>query len=252
METEPDEDNVVKCPLSSWFYRRVGIAFVVIAGMALYFLYDGAIGYPKKNLAADLHDAFIAGQSSVALPETADRGFTEQHVRDMEAAFEAGREGSSWTAFAAGRKLSGKEPKRYTEADISEQFLFAGILGALCVAIAIGLFFYRGRHFRCTPISFTTPDGTEVAFSRVEGIDLRKWDRGIARVRYRDEEGKVRQAKVDDYQFSGAGIILKRLYEQRADLDVRGDRTWFRVGSEEEPSGQPTPDGDLKGSSAKG
>ena len=55
-----DSGNLVIGP-STWFYRRIGILMLLTGGLGLYFLYDGAIGYPKKNFTVDLHDAFDAG-----------------------------------------------------------------------------------------------------------------------------------------------------------------------------------------------
>lgn len=221
----------VVCPLSAWFYRRFGLAFLAIAGMVLYFLYDGAIGYPKKNLAADLHDAFVAGQSGEPAPLDLSAQ-TERQKMAIEAAREAGANGSSWPAFAATRKLPGKVPHRYTAGEIREQFVFAAILGALSLGLVIWILMYRKRCYLVEEESFFTPGGEEIRFERVTGIDLQKWDRGLARLSYDKGAAGPAQFRVDDYKYAGADVILKRILSQRSDIPVNGDPGWLIPESE--------------------
>lgn len=225
------------CPLSPWFYRRFGLAFLAVAGMSLYFLYDGKIGYPKKNLAADLHDAFVAGQSGepVSLDEAVQ---TDSQRVAIEAAREAGANGSSWPAFAATRKLPGKIPHRYTAEEIREQFVFAAILGVLSLGMVAWILFYRKRCYLVEEDSFSTPGGEEIRFDRVTAIDLQKWDRGLARISYEKEAGGPGQVRVDDFKYAGADVILKRILSRRSDIPVNGDPGWLIPASESEKTGE--------------
>ena len=53
-------DEVTFCRPSTWFFRRIGILIALTGGLGLFFLYDGMIGYPKKNFTVDLYEAFEA------------------------------------------------------------------------------------------------------------------------------------------------------------------------------------------------
>jgi|GEM_PF-6513464 len=224
---DSSEDADIVCSLSAWFYRRTGLALALIFGLGLYFLYDGSIGYPKKNFTVDLHDAFLAGRGGRGeAPDAGERPPAQAEA--LRAAREAGQNGSSWAAFAAKRKLPEKVPERYTDAEIREQFHFAALLGAGSLSFASWLFLTRRRHLRGTANAYITARGESIPYDAIETIDLRKWDRGIARIHYRVDDEEVRQTKVDDYQYKGSGAILERALAAHPEIEIEGDVNWLK------------------------
>ena len=228
-ESEAPGDRII-CPLAPWFFRRMGMLTLLAAGLAFYFFYDGAIGYPKKNFNADLFEAFMAGRSAESWD--VDRGgenlYTEEQIGELKKANQSGSDGATWAVFAAKRFLPEKAPKRYTGAEIRQQFQFAILLGMIAVGVVISLFLQRKKSFRCDRETIITPRRREIPFSAVSRLDLRKWDRGIARLTVRDgSEGRESAIKMDGYKYAGTEQILRRLCRSNENIEVLGDRRWI-------------------------
>jgi len=238
--TESPAPEKLEFRVSPWFYRRLGLLILLTGGLGLYFLYDGAIGYPKKNFTVDLHEAFEAGRAGQDWREAVDMDAVtgEERRQQLREAHRAGREGGAWAGFAAELSLPEKVPERYSEAEIREQFHFAVLMGIVSLGIVGYGLLQRRRVFRCEAGRLVPPRGGAVRFERVERIDLRKWDRGLGWLHYRDDEGEERKLKLDDYKFSGLGEMLARLVEENPEVEVEGDRRWLSAGdpAEEEAS----------------
>lgn len=205
--------------VSTWFYRRTAIAIVATAGMALYFLYDGAIGYPKKNQKAEMYQAFMTGVSGADLANPAPKP-------DVAAAYQSGKSGGTWAGFAASKNLPSKKPKVYSDTQIRNQFIYGAILGLVCLGVVAWLLMWRRRKYLLHESAFTTPQGQYIPFADVQSIDLEKWDRGVAKVAYQTD-GKTGQVKVDDYKFAGVGDVLKQLVKEFPEVEIAGNREWL-------------------------
>lgn len=86
-------DEIV-CKIAFWFYRRMALIMALLVLGGLWFLYDGKIGWPKKNIVALAKEGF-----------------------------EAGRDGSSWDEFASSNENF--LDAEITDADAIEQIQFA-------------------------------------------------------------------------------------------------------------------------------
>lgn len=228
----------IVCPLSRWFFRRMAMLALLMTGLALYFLYDGAIGYPKKNFTADLYEAFDAGRSGLDWQGSGAEGkaYSDEQTAELGRAHQAGADGATWAGFAAGRLLPEKAPKRYTADEIREQYHFAVLLGVIALGAVLWTLFQRKKAFRCDREAIITPRGRTIPFSDVVRLDLKKWDRGIARLTVREGESDAETTvKVDDYKFSGTGRILRRLCANNQAVEILGDRRWISGGEEPPP-----------------
>ena len=214
-----DKQIKKKIPLSSWFFKRVAIAILATGGMALYFFYDGAIGYPKKNVKGEMYNALESGLSGKPLTNP-------KAKPDVQQAYEAGKKGESWAEFTAQRNLPSKKPKYYTDTQIRNQFIYGAILGLVCLGIIGWMLLMRKQLFLLHDSSFTMPTGEHIEFSDVTSIDLKKWDHGFAKVKYQSDN-KVHEVKIDDYKFAGAGAILEKLIAKFPEVEIVGNREWL-------------------------
>ena len=234
MGTESGELDEIVCPLSKWYFRRIGMLLALTGGLGLYFLYDGAIGYPKKNHVADLYEAFDAVSKGRSWEPEDPAALTEEQKEEIEEARQAAEGGATWAGFAADRLLPEKEPKRYTEADIREQFHFAILMGVICVGLGAFVFARRKKAVRADGEVITLPGGEKIPFLLVRKLDLAKWDRGVAVVTCATESGDEKTVKIDDYKFQGTDAILKRLLEKNESVELAGDRRWLFPGEKTE------------------
>ena len=210
----PAPDAPIVGHVTRWYYRRMGLLSAMLLGMGLYFLYDGAFGYPKANAVAEKKEwfenvvlkSFDEAQASNRIPqwkaEAAAKGWPTGR----------GDEPPRWVAWAAEQGLPEK-PHKYTEREISDQFWWGGgtILAALIVAI--NLLLNRSKTIRAGADHWVTPEGKTVKFSDVFRLDTRKWrHKGLAYAWYREGgTGPERRAILDDLKFSHTHQILDRL-----------------------------------------
>ncbi|MCP5541225.1 MAG: hypothetical protein H7A53_12145 [Akkermansiaceae bacterium] len=230
MKSDADPETIV-CPVTPWFYRRTGLLAAIFAAMGLYFLYDGAIGYPQANRRADWFEAFEAGKAGGALE--AAKAKTDP---EFAAAHAAGAGGGSWAAFAAKRGMAETKPRRHTEAEIRGQFGFAALLGIAALGVAGWMLAHRGRAviLRGDEIhwpfrSRTTP------LAAIGRVDLSRWDRGVARLEVKVGNGKTVRPRLDDYQYAGTDRILRRLAARRPETIFEGGELGPESGGSEVP-----------------
>ena len=48
----------ISCEITPWYTKRMSLMTLMFVGFGLYFLYDGFIGYPKKNAIFREHETF--------------------------------------------------------------------------------------------------------------------------------------------------------------------------------------------------
>lgn len=207
-------DGEVVCKVTRWYFRRMGILGGMLFLMGVYFIYDGAIGYPKKNVRAE-KQLWFENELLPSYDEAKATGRLAQWMEESAAkGWPTGENGEppKWAAYAAERGWPEKNEK-YTDKEITEQFWWGGgtILGALVVGVLVLL--NRNKVLRGGADHFITPEGTTVRFADAFKVDTRKWDqKGLAYVWFRDGDGgKDQKAVIDDLKFGGADMILSAL-----------------------------------------
>ncbi len=169
---------------STWRNRQLMIAGF-LAAFALWFLYDGLIGYPAK------HERFLAHQELV----------------------ETGRV-SEWPQLSREKNWPLKPPEHgYGPEKSREQFWMAGIaLAGSTVALAL-LLLSLPRTIRSDGEAAYSDKGKRVPFSAVTSVNKKKWDsKGIAVAHYQ-ANGSARKLVIDDYKYAGAEKILAQIEE---------------------------------------
>lgn len=239
VQSDPEKalmkDELIFCRPSTWFYRRIGILTALTGGLGLFFLYDGMIGYPKKNFTVDFHEAFEEAReaSTESAPVSGERRYSPEQLEELKKAAAAGREGGTWAGFAAERLLSEKIPERYSEAEIREQFHFAMLMGAVSLGIIVFLLGHRRRSFCYDEKSLHTPSGKIIPFQNVIALDIRRWDRGIGLLTYREEGNGSAALKIDDYKYVGITEILKAICSANGAVEIEGDPRWLGLPEED-------------------
>jgi len=199
----------ITCSITPWYTKRMSLMTTMFVGFGLYFFYDGAIGYPKKNKIYKAHEEFVAIQDQK-------QAFLDEGGTNIEWAKVVEENGhppqTEWIDYAAVNGWPEEPPEKlYSTTD---QFFF----GTLCVVIGLAvlgtMLMNRKRVLRADDSSFYTPKGLRIHFASAFRVDKRKWDnKGLAYVHYRDENEKERRATIDDLKFGGAVQILERLLE---------------------------------------
>ena len=242
--------GVIVCPVSPWFYRRMGLLALLLVGMGVYFIYDGRFGYPKSNKVAEskawferevlkeYDDAAAQGpEVAKAWVETARRrGWIIKPELDQP----------RWSDYAAPHGWA-ENPTMYTPAQIREQYYWGGamIVAAACVGIVVLL--NHNKQFVGYADHMVMPNRKTVHFKDVYKVDKRKWDiKALAYVYYREgTEGKGgagHRTVIDDLKYDGAGRVLDRLLEQfKGELIEKIPET--EEGPSEVPGEEPSPPG---------
>jgi hypothetical protein len=171
----------------TWKNRQLIIGFALIT-LGAWFFYDGAVGFPKKNV------RFHA-------------------FKELE---EQGRQ-SEWAALADKNKWPRTIPeKEYKPVDLKGQFVLGGAstLGGL---LALGLLLKSmNQNLRSDDEAIYGASGQRVPFSAITGFDRSKWDsKGIMFALYQ-QDGRTRRLVLDDYKFAGAELIIQQAEEHLA------------------------------------
>lgn len=210
----PDDTGPIVCRVTPWYFRRMSLMSLMLAGMGLYFLYDGRYGYPKANEIAAQKDWFEETLLK-GYDEARAAGTLDTWVRETEAqGLPAGKNGEPprWASYAAERGWPEK-PHKYTDREITEQFWWGGgtLLAGLCVAFT--MLMNRRKVLRAGTDHLVTPEGRTVRFADAFRVDKRKWDgKGLAYVWYREgPDGPSKKAVIDDLKYDGAVHVLDRL-----------------------------------------
>jgi len=178
--------------ISARYLLRLGLIALFCLGFAGWFLYDGAIKYPRQR----------------------ERGLKYQQLT------EEGRLGE-WNEIAArhGWPLEHPgEPKH--EAEIYSQLAFAAVMALPALSFAIFVFRNWGRWIELNETGLRTSWGRQLEFGEITKLDKKKWkSKGIARIRYQ-QDGRHRQLVLDDckYEVDPTEAILREV-ESRLDAD---------------------------------
>lgn len=175
----------------TWRNRQLMIA-AFLAAFGLWFIYDGALGWPAKN---KVHAAY-------------------------EQMKEEGRTTAEWEEYSRKMGWPRKPPEHAYDADqIRQQFYLAGLAFAGGATALVILFLSSKRTVRADEEAAYGEKNQRVPFSSVTAVDKKKWDsKGIAIAHYRSQDGAGKLV-IDDYKYQGAEAILKRIEEH---LENRG------------------------------
>ena len=191
-------EAAIVAPVTQWFYRRCYLLTGLFVVMALYFCYDGYVGYPAVNRNADLYDAFIAGKEGKPQADNDEK---------TAAAYRAGADGVSWAAHAATLHLAADAPERHSADDLATQKRIAAVLGVCALLTLLWALVHRGRAWRMLGNEVQTPWNTRFAAGSVTDLDRRRWDRGVALLISHDGD-RFLKLKLDDYKYRDAGRII--------------------------------------------
>ena len=155
------------------FYSRFLLIGAAFCAFALWFLYDGAVGYPAQNVL----------------------------VRAHEKLNEEGR-GNEWLQFARDQGWSTDHPGELKDdADIFVQYIMAGMGATLGLSFFVYVLRNRGKWIESTQSGLTSSWGQSVDFDRVASVDKRQWkEKGIAKITY-DDGRRTRRFTLDNYKF---------------------------------------------------
>lgn len=242
------ENPVIVCKATQWIKIRAVLIILMFGVFAYLFYSDGTVGYREKNEKFMFHSLFIRDASEALkgieseeewkeyvqqqtvstlseeecpLPEGFDRNqaWPELLLNGYEP-LKNKTSGASdlWQEYTREKGWPIEPPEKlYDQGKLTEQFVMAGICGALVLVVLFLFIRTLGRSMQVTPSAYIAPGGTVVPYSSMKRIDARKWDvKGVALIEY-DDAGKSKKVKVDGMiygQFKEAdGQPAERLYE---------------------------------------
>jgi len=161
---------------------------LIAVGFALYCIYDGLVGYPKRR----------------------EVGF-EEFKTDYKTFFtdEAQRSQSLVQFETTGEEKQRHEWESYSESrgipsgpDVTMQFIMAtgsALIGLLLLSIPLRA---RGKWIELNEEGLVSSWGQGFYFDQVEELNKRRWkNKGIAKVTYHDANNRKQVFVVDDYKF---------------------------------------------------
>jgi len=160
---------------------------VFLVGFALYFFWDGAIGYPAADRRyhewKHFHDA----------------GNLEQW---QAVALQNGWKSDEWEKWLADPHQQGRIPADYRgHGKYIEQFVCGTIALALGLVTLAYWFTQKDRVVRTDEEAVYSPAGTRIPFSAITGLGKKKWEsKGFATVLYQID-GRKGRFLLDDYKF---------------------------------------------------
>ena len=159
--------------ITSTWSRQKGFFALFLAGIGMWFLFDGFVGFPRSNERWLAYDQFKKENRT-----------------------------SEWPAFAKNKGWNEVPPhKLYKKLDIDLQY-FIGILSLLAGG---WVFIYRAgqlrRVFKLDGDAVIIPGGKRVPLAFVTRVNRKKWeDKGLATV-YFTLDGQKGKFILDDYKF---------------------------------------------------
>lgn len=173
-----DESGAVKASASNSYLQRLLLLTVMCLGIGSWFLYDGAIAYPRQRV----------------------RALEYLRLEEEERLDE-------WPAFAASRGWSDEDPgEPKTVYDSYLQFLIAACLYPPGLLSLLQLFRYRKRWISLESGAIRTSWGRSFPLADIHKLDKRKWrKKGIAKLFYQ-HAGKRGSVTLDDWKFQAEPI----------------------------------------------
>jgi hypothetical protein len=124
-----------------------------------------------------------------------------------------------------------------TDADFMVQYIMAAIAGSIGLWLLIVVLRSRGRWIEGTETGVTSSWGRGFDFDSVESLDKKRWNKGIAKVKYREGKRK-KQFVIDNYKFK----------RQETDTILRALES--KIGADKIVGGEPEPPPEDQGEEA--
>lgn len=179
----PAEARVMR----TWIQQK-GLIPVFLFGFAVWFLWDGLIGWPRSNERFDAHE----------------------RLKDKS---------DEWPKLCAKNGWTTEAPhKRYTRGETNLQLAIAALTGSIGVFSLVFWLRAKKSFIRSEADAVITPSGRRVPYSSITDMDLRKWkSKGLATVAYSLDGAKGRFI-LDDakYEPTALDAILDDIRQQTA------------------------------------
>lgn len=233
--TDSSTNNMIICKPTKWFLMRALAMLLMFGIFTGLFIKDGLSGYKEKNLQFYMHQSFqLAGavfddaaqddeitdgqwrtlakamelsfpeNSEAVLPAGVDSGMAlPDIVIEGYEVFKAqgGEQGAVllWRQYTSDKKGWNEEPpkKAYDADNIRNQFVAAGVSGALFLIVLFVLLRTLGRSMKVDDDALYAQTGARIPYEDMVRIDKRKWDnKGLALVYYK-QDGIEKKVKID-------------------------------------------------------
>ncbi len=166
----------IRANIARHYLIRLGIIGLGAFGFGLWFLYDGAVGYPAKR------EIQLAYQQ-----------LKEQHPQEYPELWPKLARERGWPLEPQTEPLS--------EKDIMTQYIFAGITLPIGAFFLFGLLRNSRRWVEADDEGLRTSSGQRAAWDQIESVDKSRWqNKGIAFVHYRTN-GQGGRILLDDWKF---------------------------------------------------
>lgn len=182
----------VHARISVEWRRRMLILFLMLFGMAAWFLLDGYVTWPKE---AVRYEAFAQIRDELVESEDAE---DEESASVQQA----------WAKHAEEAGYSNKVPKERTEAAIREQRVIGGVMMTVAIVFGVWVVWNHRLSVQCEGETIIGASGQRVQLDSIIETDRKKWKKkGIAYAIY-EEDGKRKRLTLDDHKFAGCEEIL--------------------------------------------
>ena len=202
----PAEARVMR----TWIQQK-GLIPVFLFGFAVWFLWDGLIGWPRSNKRFDAHDW---SEKYKALKDKPDEwsALCAKLGRTTDAP-------PQWEKLCAASGWTTEAPhKRYGRSDINMQIAIAALTGVIGAFSLVFWLRAKKTFIRSEDDAVITPSGKRVPYASITDLDLRKWkSKGLAKIVYSLEGAKGRFI-LDDAKYDPTGLdaILEDIRQQTA------------------------------------
>jgi len=193
--------------ISKEWRRRMLFLFLMIFGIAGWFLYDGYIMWPNEQQRYEEYTLIKDG-----LIDSGDAVDEESSSVKL-----------AWQRHAKEAGYVNKTPKERTDSSISEQLTIGWVMTSGSLLFALWIAWNHTRSVRGEGDIVIGASGERVELDSIVAFDLKKWkNKGIAYAIYKDED-KNRRLTLDDHKFKGCEVVMveakKRIKARSANAD---------------------------------
>jgi hypothetical protein len=191
---------------------RLAMIAAVCIGMSLWFLYDGAIGYPAKR-ALSLKYQEVQDEAEEKYADVED---DEQRKKLVQKEwFDAWYDYTEEHGFKA---MNPGPPK--SEQEILMQFVFAGVAAVPGIVFLAFLILSLRRWVKMDEEGVSNSQGQQVAFDDIATLDKTRWKKkGIAHIIF-EKDGERQRLLLDDWKFETKPIeVILREVESRIQIE---------------------------------
>ena len=173
MDVRADSDNR--------FLQRFLLIAIVCYAFGLWSLYDGVVSYPKERERAQAFEQIMASSDDDLNRQT------------------------EWESLAKEKGWKLAPPKKSVseiESDIQWQYGMALVSAIAGTILLVNYLRTRNSWVELAGNRIQTSWGEAFDINNIEELDKRRWQKkGIARVQYRDDQGRIRRFVLDDFKY---------------------------------------------------